>query len=344
VDTPGAGLGRREFLKEAAAAPLVFLLGKGGGMTDPNGPNEQAAEYPSYLRLFRDGTLKKRAEALKAYYSSCTLCPRDCRVDRTNGELGKCRASDKVKVSSAFPHFGEEPPLVGTKGSGTIFFANCGLRCLYCQNFNISLEGYGDVISDAALAGFMLGLQKVGCHNINLVTPTHYVPNIANALLTAAGAGLRIPLVYNTGGYDKVEVLRLLDGVVDIYMPDFKYWDPEKAAAYSSEAYNYPHYAREALREMHRQTGVLETDPRGVARRGLVIRHLVLPNRVAGSREILRFIASELSKDSYVNVMRQYRPEHEAPRHKEINRRITAREFEEAMAWAREAGLHRFAR
>ena len=313
-------------------------------MTHANESREAGPGHPSYLRLFEDGTLKRRAAELKACYSSCTLCPRDCRVDRTNGELGKCRASDKVKVSSAFPHFGEEPPLVGTKGSGTIFFANCGLRCLYCQNFNISIEGYGDVISDAALAGFMLGLQKVGCHNINLVTPTHYVPNIVNALLTAVQAGLRIPLVYNTGGYDKVEVLELLDGIVDIYMPDFKYWDAEKAAAYSSEAYNYPHYAKEALREMHRQTGVLETDGRGVAVRGLIIRHLVLPNRVAGSREGLKFIATDLSKDSYVNVMRQYRPEHEAPRHKEIDRRITAKEFDEALAWAREAGLHRFAR
>ncbi len=313
-------------------------------MTDPKDTRERPADSPSYLALHEDGTLEKRARKLSEMYRSCTLCPRDCRVDRTRGQMGKCRASDKVKVSSAFPHFGEEPPLVGTKGSGTVFLANCGLRCLYCQNFNISIEGYGEVITDDALAGFMLGLQKVGCHNINVVTPTHYVPSIVNALLSAIPAGLRIPLVYNTGGYDKVEVLELLDGIVDIYMPDFKYWDPEKAATYSSEAYNYPHYARAALKEMHRQTGVLRTNARGVAVRGLVIRHLVLPNRVAGSREVLPFIAAELSKDSYVNIMRQYRPEHEAPKHKEINRRITGKEYDEALAWAREAGLHRFAR
>ncbi len=335
---------RREFIEVASVAPLFLIGSKGDAMNDAVDNKTGPADYPSYLKLFEEGTLKKRAAELGVIYKSCTLCPRDCRVDRTQGELGKCRASDKVKVSSAFPHFGEEPPLVGTKGSGTIFFANCGLRCLYCQNFNISIDGYGEVTSDATLAGFMLGLQKVGCHNINLVTPTHYVPSIVNALLTAIPAGLKIPLVYNTGGYDKVEILRLLAGIIDIYMPDIKYGDPEKSALYSSEAFNYPYYVKEALREMHRQVGVLRTDGRGIAARGVIIRHLVLPNRVAGSRESLDFIAKDLSKDSYVNIMRQYRPEHEASKHKEINRRITGKEYSEVLSWARESGLHRFAR
>ena len=300
--------------------------------------------YPSYLRLHKEGVLQKRAEELLAIYRNCTLCPRDCRVDRTKGELGRCRASARVKVSSAFPHFGEEPPLVGSEGSGTIFFSHCGLRCLYCQNYNISFEGYGEEITDRQLADIMVRVQKLGCHNINLVTPTHFVPNIVNALAIAVPQGLRLPLVYNTGGYDKVEVLRLLDGVVDIYMPDFKYWEAEKAAAYSSEAYSYPHYAREAHIEMQRQTGVLETDERGIARRGLIIRHLVLPNRLAGTREVVRFIAQNLSRDSYVNIMRQYRPEHKAFGIKELARRITDAEYAEALGWARECGLHRFAR
>ncbi len=300
--------------------------------------------FPSYLRLHDEGKLRERAEELLAIYQNCTLCPRDCRVDRTKGELGKCRASARVKVSSAFPHFGEEPPLVGSQGSGTIFFSHCGLRCLYCQNYEISFEGHGEEITDRQLADIMVRVQKLGCHNINFVTPTHYVPNIVNALAMAVPLGLRLPLVYNTGGYDKVDVLRLLDGVVDIYMPDFKYWEPEKAAAYSSEAFSYPHYVREAHLEMQRQTGVLETDGRGIARRGLIIRHLVLPNRLAGTREVVRFVAQSLSRDSYVNIMRQYRPEHKAFGIKELARRITDAEFAEALGWARAAGLHRFAR
>lgn len=335
---------RRDFLKMAAHTPLVFLKAPeqrpAAARPAPRAPDDG----PSYLALHASGELKKRAEELREVYRSCALCPRDCRVDRTKGELGKCRAIDKVMVSSAFPHFGEEPPLVGTKGSGTIFFAHCGLRCLYCQNHEISIGGHGEEVSDNRLASMMIGLQKLGCHNINFVTPTHYVPSIVAALDLAAAAGLRIPLVYNTGGYDRPEIIRLLDGIVDVYMPDLKYWSPEKAALYSAEAYNYPHYAREVHREMHRQVGTLRFDARGVAVRGLLIRHLILPNRVAGSREVFRFIARELSRDSYVNVMRQYRPEHEAPRHKEIGRRLTTEEYAEALGWAREAGLHRFAR
>ncbi len=338
--------GRRDFLRDVLQGSLFFLAAKGGKtMTkDKSASSGTEEEYPSFIKLHRTGVLKRRAEELLEVYKNCTLCPRDCRVDRTKGELGKCQASHKVKVSSAFPHFGEEAPLVGTKGSGTIFLSHCGLRCLYCQNYNISIEGYGEEISDGQLAGLMLGVQKLGCHNVNLVTPTHFVPSIVNAVAAAVPAGLEIPLVYNTSGYEKPEILRLLDGIVDIYMPDFKYWNPAHAARYSSEAYSYPHYAREALREMQRQVGVLRDDARRVATRGLVIRHLVLPNRISGSREVLQFIAREVSKDSYVNIMRQYRPEHEAPKHEEINRRITNKEYGEALGWAREFGLHRLDR
>jgi putative pyruvate formate lyase activating enzyme len=335
---------RRDFLRKAAGLPLILFDPWRRDMATTDTGRKASAEYPAYLALHASGELKERAEKLRALYRNCSLCPRDCRVDRTRGELGKCRASDRVKVSSAFPHFGEEEPLVGTSGSGTVFFSNCGLRCLYCQNAEISIRGHGEEISDERLASMMLGLQRLGCHNINLVTPTHYLPNIVAALDMAAADGLRLPLVYNTGGYEKAEILKLLDGVVDIYMPDFKYWSPAKAGQYSAEAYNYPHYAREAHREMQRQVGELRLDGRGVAVRGLLIRHLVLPNRVAGSREVMRFIAQELSRDSYVNIMRQYRPENDAPAHKELNRRITAGEFAEVVGWARESGLHRFAR
>lgn len=337
---------RRSFLREMMSWPglLIAWPRRGTVARDEARSSVPPSDGPSYLRLHREGKLRERAEELLAVYRNCTLCPRDCRVDRTKGELGKCRASARVKVSSAFPHFGEESPLVGTEGSGTIFFSHCGLRCLYCQNHDISFDGYGEEISDRQLADLMVRVQKLGCHNINLVTPTHFVPNIVNALTMAVPLGLHVPLVYNTGGYDRVEFLRLLDGVVDIYMPDFKYWEAEKAAAYSSEAFSYPHYAREAHLEMQRQAGVLELDDRGIARRGLIIRHLVLPNRLAGTREVVRFIARSLSPDSYVNIMRQYRPEHKAVGIKELSRRITDAEYTEALGWAREAGLHRFAR
>jgi len=311
-----------------------------GALAAPNAPQDE----PSYLRLSRIGELEKRAAALRAMYRNCTLCPRDCRIDRTKGQLGKCRASDKVRISNAFPHFGEEPPLVGSRGSGTIFFSHCGLRCLYCQNFNISIQGEGEDVSDDHLARLMVAVQKLGCHNINLVTPTHYAPSIVNAVSLAVPLGLNVPLVYNTGGYEKPEILRLLDGIVDMYMPDFKYWDPDKAGLYSSEAYNYPHYVREAHLEMQRQVGVLVTDPRGIARRGMVIRHLVLPNRAAGTKEVLKFIAREISTDSYINVMRQYRPEYRAKEYEEIARPLTSQEYREALGWAKEFGLTRLAR
>ena len=300
--------------------------------------------YPSYLELYRDGTLKKRAKELQSVYENCTLCPRDCRVDRTKKEVGKCQATSTVKVSSTFPHFGEEGPLVGTKGSGTIFFSNCGLRCVYCQNYDISFEGSGSEISDLRLAEAMIRVQEFGCHNVNLVTPTHYVPSIVKAVELAVPMGLKIPLVYNTSGYEKPETLKLLDGIVDIYLPDFKYWSPENAAKYSSEAFSYPHYARLSFLEMNRQVGVLEMDRRRVARRGVMVRHLVLPNRISGTKEILKFLSEEISKRSYVNIMRQYRPEYKAKEYPELNRRISRKEYNETLQWAKDLGLTRLAR
>jgi putative pyruvate formate lyase activating enzyme len=302
--------------------------------------NASSSEYPSYLKLHRDGTLSQRVAQLQSIYESCHLCPRDCRVNRTKEQTGKCQASAQVKVSSAVAHFGEEAPLVGQFGSGTIFFSNCGLRCVYCQNYSISLEGEGIEISDTRLAETMMKLQKLGCHNINLVTPTHYVPNIVSALQTAIPMGLRIPLVYNTGGYEKLEILQLLENIVDIYMPDCKYMDPAHAAKYSDEAYNYPYYVKIALKEMYRQVGDLQIK-KGIAQRGLIIRHLVLPNKIAGTEEFLKFVSENLSKTTYLNIMRQYRPEYKAFDYPEIARRITSKEYKEALDLAKKYGLNR---
>jgi len=300
---------------------------------------EKSRAYPSYLNLYKSGELNERIKKLKSYYECCTLCPRDCRVNRLKGETGKCQANASLKISSAFVHFGEERPLVGTKGSGTIFFSNCGLRCVYCQNYTISIEGEGITVDEQRVADSMIKLQKLGCHNINWVTPTHYVPGIVSALKIAVSKGLKIPIVYNTGGYEKLEILKLLDGIVDIYLPDFKYTIPDSAAKYSSEAYNYPYYVKIVFKEMHRQVGNLVLDSRGVAKQGLMIRHLILPNRVAGSREFLNFVAQELSEDCYLNIMRQYRPEYRAREFPKINRRITGKEYTEVLNWAKELGL-----
>ena len=335
---------RRQFFSDTfqglGATILLSAFSKNGEAAHAR-PSQKPEQEALYLALYKNGKLAERAEKLRALYENCTLCPRDCRVNRTKRQTGKCQASDTVKVASAYPHFGEEAPLVGVGGSGTIFLSNCGLRCVYCQNYTVSIEGTGEEISDRALAEMMVGLQKRGCHNINLVTPTHYVPSIVNALLAAIPMGFRIPLVYNTSGYDKLETLQLLDGVIDIYLPDFKYSSPEKAAKYSSEAFNYPHYAKIGLKEMHRQVGDLVTDGRGIAKRGLILRHLILPDRIAGTEEVLKFVAENLSKTTYINLMRQYRPEHRAPEFKEINRRIMASEYSEALGWARKYGLTR---
>jgi putative pyruvate formate lyase activating enzyme len=273
---------------------------------------------------------------------SCDLCPRQCRVDRMAGKSGVCRTGRYATVASYAPHFGEEDCLRGWKGSGTIFFAGCNLRCVFCQNFDISWQVHGRSTPPAQLAAMMLELQDQGCHNIILVTPEHVVPQIIEALPLAIERGLRVPLVYNTGAYDSMENLRLLDGIVDIYMPDFKYWNSAMARVYS-KASDYPTVARRAIREMHRQVGNLVLDANGVAQRGLLLRHLVLPGNVAGTRAVMRWIARELSPVTYVNIMSQYYPAGEVSRteYPQINRRVTFAEFGQALEEARGAGLRR---
>ncbi len=315
--------------------PAINLNGAGDRMK----PETNHKDYPSYLTLLKSGELNRRADELYAHYENCSLCPRDCRVNRLRGEKGKCQAPAELKISSAFPHFGEETPLVGKKGSGTIFLSHCGLRCVYCQNYSISFEGGGVKVAEERAAESMLKLQDMGCHNINLVTPTHYLPGILRAVETAAKQGLEIPLVYNTGGFEKPDILKFLDGVVDIYLPDFKYTDPADAAEYSSEAYSYPYYAKAAFKEMYRQVGNLQTDRYGIARRGLMIRHLVLPNDKAGTQEMLEFVADALSTDCYLNIMRQYRPEYRASEYPKINRRIKPSEYAAAVKAAKKRGF-----
>jgi putative pyruvate formate lyase activating enzyme len=294
---------------------------------------------PAYLRLHESGEFDRRARELYEVFRDCHLCPRACGANRLTGELGKCRSTSRVKVCSAHAHFGEEPPLVGLHGSGTIFFSNCNLHCVFCQNSEIAHDGEGGLVSDEALARLMIELQQQGCHNINLVTPTHVVPNIVQALRVAIRLGLRVPLVYNCGGYESVEVLKLLDGIVDIYLPDFKYTDGALAEKYSAGARNYPEVAAAAIQEMHRQVGELVVDERGVALRGLMIRHLVLPSNIAGTDRFVQFVAAKLTRSTYVNIMAQYRPAHHAWSYPELTRRITPAEFRQAIAWAREAGL-----
>lgn len=295
---------------------------------------------PIYLETYETGELEERIEQLTAILNECTLCPRACGVNRMKGETGYCRAGKDLVISSVQPHYGEEDVLVGTYGSGTIFLTYCNLGCIFCQNYDISHLGYGQRVTEEEFARCMLSLQERGCHNINLVTPTHFTPQIVKALKRAIEAGLRIPLVYNCGGYESKRTIELLDGIVDIYMPDIKYSDEESARKYSN-APDYFMVCKAAVKEMHRQVGDLIVDDRGIAVRGLLIRHLVLPNRLAGSAEVLRFIASEVSKDSYVNIMLQYRPMYRAYEYKELNRSITMREYQEALDIAKELGLHR---
>jgi putative pyruvate formate lyase activating enzyme len=294
---------------------------------------------PCYLRLEREGRLAALENEIWEIFRSCMLCPRRCGVNRLEGEIGFCSSSARLKVASFHAHFGEERPLVGTGGSGTIFFSNCNLLCCFCQNWEINHRGDGSHIAHEDLAGMMLALQKRGCHNINLVTPTHVVPHIVKALRFAITKGLSLPLVYNTGGYDSLDVIRKLEGVVDIYLPDFKYQDGTLAAKYSSGASDYPEVAAAAIKEMHRQVGELRVDSEGIAQRGLIIRHLVMPGNIAGTDRFVQWVAKELSADTRVNLMAQYRPEHKALDYPEISRRITGEEWSQARAWARAAGL-----
>ena len=296
-----------------------------------------------YLKLYYRGELKQRVDKAKSLLESCSVCPRHCQVNRLRGEMGKCRTGAGAIVSSYGPHFGEEAPLVGRRSSGTIFFTNCNLRCLFCQNYTISQLGEGESVSKEELAYMMLSLQSQGCHNINLVSPTHVVPQILEALEIAIESGLHTPLVYNSGGYDSVETLKLLDGIVDIYMPDMKYGD-ENIAGELSGIENYPEINRAAITEMHRQVGDLQIDKQATAQRGLLIRHLVLPNDLAGTKEVVNFLAGEISRDTYINIMDQYHPCHQAFQIPGLARRITAKEFQEATELAQQAGLHRLDR
>jgi putative pyruvate formate lyase activating enzyme len=295
---------------------------------------------PAYITLHNKKELQRRSAALQEILKRCRLCPRACLVNRLAGEQGYCRAGAEVMIASAFPHFGEEPPLVGRHGSGTIFFSHCNLRCVFCQNYEISHRGEGKHLTVSELAQCMLDLQSEGCHNINLVTPTHYVPQIVAALPEAIERGLTIPLVYNCGGYESVEVIKLLAGIIDIYMPDAKFAGEAPAAAYCN-APDYPLVLREVLREMHRQVGDLRIDDQGIGTQGMLIRHLVMPRDVAGTKEVISFIVEQVSENSYVNVMAQYRPLYRSVEFPEIDRRITAREYREAVTIARQEGLQR---
>jgi len=295
---------------------------------------------PVYLETYASGELDERIEKLMAILNECNLCPRACGVNRNRGETGYCNSDNHLVVSSVQPHYGEEDVLVGTYGSGTIFLTNCNLGCLYCQNYDISHQSYGRRVTEEELALSMINLQKRGCHNINFVTPTHYTLQIVKALKIAIENGLHIPLVYNCGGYESRSTIALLDGIVDIYMPDMKYSDAEPAERYSN-APDYFEVCKEAVKEMHRQVGDLIVDNRGIAVRGLLIRHLVLPDGLAGSAKVFEFIATELSKESYVNIMVQYRPMYKAYEYKELNRGVTMSEYKEALDSAKAWGLHR---
>jgi putative pyruvate formate lyase activating enzyme len=304
-------------------------------------PADEAQDYePPYLKMAASGELADRVESLKAMLSSCTICARGCEVDRVAGEIGVCRAGADTVISSAFPHYGEEPPLVGWGGSGTIFLTHCNLRCVFCQNWEISHGGEGHVVSRGELVELMVRLQGMGCHNINFVTPSHFTPHLVEAIGEAAQRGLHLPIVWNCGGYESLDVIRLLEGIVDIYMPDVKFMEEEPAKVYL-HAKDYPKVVKEVLKEMHRQVGDLDINSRGVACRGLLVRHLVMPNLLAGTAELVRFIAEEVSKNTYINIMEQYRPCYRAHEYPEISRRPTHGEFEDATGLARKAGLHR---
>lgn len=292
---------------------------------------------PSYIEAYKSGLLHARIDKAMARLEECVMCPRKCHVNRINGELGICKTAWKTKVASYAPHFGEETPLVGTHGSGTIFFTNCNLGCSFCQNSEISHEGFGVEISSAHLARIMINLQHLGCHNINLVTPSHVIPQILAALILAVKSGLTVPLVYNSSGYDDVSSLKLLDGIVDIYMPDFKFWNPEFALQFG-DAKDYPEYTRHAIAEMHRQVGDLEI-VNGKAVRGLLIRHLVLPNNVAGTKEIMAFISSKVSASASVNIMDQYKPCGDTFDSDLLGRSITLKEYSQAVDAAKKTGL-----
>ncbi len=295
---------------------------------------------PSYLKLYRNGELSARLEKAIDMMEACHLCPRACGVNRLEGETGYCRTGRKARVASFNAHFGEEGPLVGRYGSGTIFLSSCNLLCSFCQNYDISHLAEGTEVEPEQVAAMMLHLAERGCHNINFVTPSHVVPQIIEALVLAIEQGLEVPLVYNSGGYDDKETLQLLDGIFDIYMPDFKFWDGKWAERFCN-APDYREIAIDAIREMHRQVGDLVMDNEGIAVKGLLVRHLIMPRQVAGTGKIMEFLAKEISPDTYINVMDQYRPCGSADQDEFINRRLTSQEYRNAVDAATKAGLTR---
>ncbi len=295
---------------------------------------------PLYLEKLTPIEIREKAEALHELFVECIFCPNECLARRSEGETGECHSTDEMIISSVGAHFGEEPPLVGTHGSGTIFFTNCNLSCEFCQNYDISHLGIGEKVSTEDLARSMLKLQQRGCHNINLVTPTHFTPQIVDALLLAVEKGLGLPIVYNCGGYESVETLKLLEYIIDIYMLDIKYSIDENALKFSG-VQNYWEVVTDAVKEMHRQVGDLKISKRGLTQRGLLVRHLVLPNDVTGSKKVIDFIADEISTDSYLNIMDQYRPAYNSNKYEKLNRRITPSEYKEVVDYAFSKGLRR---
>jgi putative pyruvate formate lyase activating enzyme len=293
-----------------------------------------------YRRLLESGELQQRLKQAYKHLESCDVCAWKCQINRRAGQLGVCKTGEYARVSSYGAHMGEEYPLSGWRGSGTIFFSRCNLRCQYCQNYDISQSDAGNLVEENELAAMMLELQAWGCHNINLVSPSHVVPQILAAVMIAAQAGLELPIVYNTGGYDSLEMLHLLDGIIDIYMPDMKYADAKIAQKYSKIPH-YPEINQAALREMHRQVGDLVLDTDGIAWRGLLVRHLILPNDLAGSQEIMKFLINDISPNTYLNIMDQYRPAFKSHLFSELNRPITNDEYKSALVFAQEIGLIR---
>ncbi len=311
-----------------------------GGAAAPGVPTDLPVGFqPAYLPWVNTPEWKKREKLLFDMMSPCRLCPRRCGAKRLEGERGICRVADELVVASHGPHMGEEPPITGRRGSGTIFFSWCNLLCEYCQNYDIAHHGSGNTISAGRLAAIMIQLQGRGCHNINLVTPTHIAPHAFSAIGLAAKEGLKIPIVYNTGGYDSPELIDAFDKVVDIYLPDFKYQDSKVAARLSRGAANYPEIARECITRMHRQVGHLVTDENGIAQRGLLIRHLVMPENLAGTDRFVQWVAKNLGKQTMVNIMGQYHPAFRAENFPEIARPVNRAEFAQALKWGEEAGL-----
>jgi len=342
----GVAPSRRRFiqgcLKAAtlACTPVVDLF-SADGVFDSGVAQIRSAREPRYLELERSGELERRERTLWDLFSPCRLCPRLCRANRLAGEEGECSSADTFRVASFGPDFGNERPIRGTRGSGSVFLSNCNLLCIFCQNWQINHRGDGRETSHAELAGMLLDMQRRGCHNVSFITPTHLVPHLVKGLRIAIAGGLNVPLCYNTGGYESLEVIKLLDGVVDIYQPDFKFQDSEIAARFTHGAPDYVIHASAAIKEMHRQVGALQIT-NGLANRGLVVRHLVLPENTGGADVLVRWIVSELGADTHVNIMDQYRPEFRAREHPPLDRRTTPAEFYQAIRWAREAGLRNF--